>query len=945
VAKLVIREGARVGKEYVFPPRATSVMLGRAAESDLQVLDAQSSRRHAEIEVNGSRFTLRDLGSSNGTHINGRKVDSPAELRYGDRIRIGGTEIELVDDSADEGPPPEIPGHRILEKIGSGGMGTVYRAQQLSMDRVVALKILNERHSRDRAFIERFVREARAAGRLGHPNVIHVNDVGEAGGVHYFSMEYVDGTTVKRLLKEDGRLDLDKALDIVVQTARALKYAHDNGIVHRDVKPDNIMLTKEGIVKIADLGIAKTFDDSSSDASSKRIFGTPHYMSPEQALGKEIDARADIYSLGATFYHVLTGSTPFSGRTVMEVLKAHIEGNLPPVKGKAPDVPDSVVFIIERMMARRREKRYPTTAALIEDLERVQHDREVEIERLPDGESSIIPSAKRVSGRKPEGHGPRESAWRAHVLVALFFASTLGLGPLGVFLAWLLTNRTSSRKRAMVVGGVVSTTVVCLIGLFLLTVFVARGLGGVEGPDALFERASELRSEGRDSEAREEFRKLIVMYPASPQASLARAVLGERDGSGTHDVPPRDGDTGPVPGARPEDALERAEKLETEGDLERALEETRNCMAAFAADAAFVEKAKVVEKRLQAAMAEKNELAAREALARVDEFAAADPEDVEGLISQLEAVAETFAGTSTAKEAEARAKRLARKLAADRAEKARRDYERAQEGASAARARGDYDAAIAAYRAFAEAHPDSTREADAREAARALEDDVKTAFEKALAESNRSLAASRYKLARASLERFQKNYRSTKWNSEARQKIAVLDQAVRTAFDDEHEKVKPSLAAFNYDDAGIRYRLLASRFGGTPWAKYVEGRLKEIEAERDIHRELIRKINVICPTSPRSLPFPAPKVPENMAGLEWRVLKASQADVTLGAGPGNRTLRAARWEDFPAGHLLDLFEMFFPDPTREQHLALAYLCQERGLEARAREHLAAAAGE
>ena len=257
----------------------------------------------------------------------------------------------------------------------------------------------------------------------------------------------------------------------------------------------------------------------------------------------------------------------------------------------------------------------------------------------------------------------------------------------------------------------------------------------------------------------------------------------------------------------------------------------------------------------------------------------------------------------------------------------------------------DAFAAVAAYRAFIEEHPDSTQEGDAREAARALEDDVKSAFEKALAESNRSLAASRYKLARASLERFQKNYKSTKWNSEARQKIAVLDEAIGKAFDDEHEKVKPFLTAFNYDDAGIRYRLLALRFGGTPWAKFVEGRLKEIEAERGLHRELIRNINIICPTSPRSLPFPAPKVPENMADLEWRVLKASEADVTLGAGQGNRTLRATRWEEFPAEHLLDLFEMFFPDPTREQHLALAYLCQERGLDARAREHLAAAAGE
>ncbi len=396
MAKLVIREGARAGSEYVFPPRATNILLGRSAASDLQVLDPQSSRRHAEITIDGARFTLRDLGSSNGTMLNGRRIEGAGEITYGDRIQIGAWEIELVDDSAeDAGPLPEIPGHRLLEKIGVGGMGTVYKAQQLSMDRIVAVKILSTKFSRDGSFIGRFVREARAAGRLGHPNVIHVNDVGEAGGVHYFSMEYVDGITVKQMLKEHGRLGVDQALDIILQTGRALKYAHDNGIIHRDVKPDNIMINKEGIVKIADLGIAKTFDDSSSDDGQKRVFGTPHYMAPEQALGKEIDARADIYSLGATFYHILTGSTPFSGKTVVEVLKAHIEGNLPAVHEKAPDCPEAVVFIVERMMARQRDKRYPSTGDLIGDIERVQHDREAEIERLPAGESSVIPSVRR----------------------------------------------------------------------------------------------------------------------------------------------------------------------------------------------------------------------------------------------------------------------------------------------------------------------------------------------------------------------------------------------------------------------------------------------------------------------------------------------------------------------------------------------------------------------
>src|SRR6185436_17996512 len=188
-----------------------------------------------------------------------------------------------------------------------------------------------------------------------------VHDISRANGRHYFSMEFIDGPSVKETLKLEKKLDVNRALDIALQAAKALEFAHENRIVHRDIKPDNIMITREGIVKIADLGIAKTFEEAAPSAKEhRRIMGTP------------IDHRVDIYSLGATFYHTVTGSTPFTGSTAHEVLKAHIQESLPPIQDLNPSIPDPVCFVIERMMAKLPEKRYANMSKVIEDIERVQ---------------------------------------------------------------------------------------------------------------------------------------------------------------------------------------------------------------------------------------------------------------------------------------------------------------------------------------------------------------------------------------------------------------------------------------------------------------------------------------------------------------------------------------------------------------------------------------------
>ena len=396
MAKLVLRTGANAGTEY--PIKDAKFTMGRRSQSDVPVGDVKCSREHAQIVDQGGVLYLQDL-SRNGTMLNEKpalKTEPGSPMKFGDKVKIGDTVYELIDEKS-EPVAIDIPGYTIMEKVGAGGMGSVYKAKQISMDRIVALKVLNERYSNNAEFVDRFIREARAAGKLNHPNVIHVHDISRANGRHYFSMEFIDGPSVRELLKKDKRIEVNKALDIVMQAAKALEFAHENRIVHRDIKPDNLMLTREGIVKIADLGIAKTFEEggiSGVGQKDRGVLGTPHYMAPEQAMGKAIDHRADIYSLGATFYHMITGSTPFSGASAQDILKAHVQTSLSPIQDLNDKVPDPVCFVIERMMAKLPEKRYQNMSRLIEDIERIQSGQVKGIERIAATDSSVLRTVK-----------------------------------------------------------------------------------------------------------------------------------------------------------------------------------------------------------------------------------------------------------------------------------------------------------------------------------------------------------------------------------------------------------------------------------------------------------------------------------------------------------------------------------------------------------------------
>ena len=281
--------------------------------------------------------------------------------------------LETTNDDSMYQPAQQIPGFQILSRLGQGAMATVFEAKQISLDRTVAIKVLPKRLSENREFVDRFYREGRAAARLNHPNIVQAIDVGEAGGYHYFVMEYVDGNTVYEGLANGKRYNESEALSIVLQVARALEHSHARGFIHRDVKPKNIMITKDGVVKLADMGLAREVSDyETAEAEAGRAYGTPYYISPEQIRGEiNIDFRADIYSLGATLYHMVTGKVPFEASTPSAVMHKHLKEPLVPADHVNVDLSSGIGEIVEVMMAKRRADRYSSTTELIVDIEAV----------------------------------------------------------------------------------------------------------------------------------------------------------------------------------------------------------------------------------------------------------------------------------------------------------------------------------------------------------------------------------------------------------------------------------------------------------------------------------------------------------------------------------------------------------------------------------------------
>lgn len=308
---------------------------------------------------------------------------------------------------------------KLIKKLGQGGMGEVYEAHQISLDRKVAFKTLSKKLASKESFVKRFYREARLMAKIDHPHVVRAFAVDEAAGIYYVAMEFIDGRSLHDWMKKIGRLSIPDALHIALRCAEAMEYAHESNIIHRDLKPDNVLITKSGIVKVADFGLAKVLDDDLSMTQSGTGLGTPYYMPPEQARNaKYVDGRSDIYALGGMLYHCVTGTHAFQGDSTLELITAKEKGVFKAARRVNPEVPERLNLIIDKTLAKDPRHRYQTCTELIADLESLQMDADVlsfiDTSSLP---PSATARASRHSSRSQRlssrGSGESDSARRA----------------------------------------------------------------------------------------------------------------------------------------------------------------------------------------------------------------------------------------------------------------------------------------------------------------------------------------------------------------------------------------------------------------------------------------------------------------------------------------------------------------------------------------------------
>ena len=383
-------------------PRAGKLVIGSDPDRAGFVLESRGvADVHCAIgRIKSGGWAIMDLGSDAGTWVNDERVET-RRVVAGDEVRVGDATLRVVRAStleagptraAEAAAPPsqgaataagqgaaedrtapggrELGGYRLEKQLGRGAMGDVHLAVQTSLDRRVALKVLKPALARDARFVERFQREARAAARLNHPNIVTAYDVGEDGGAHFLSLEYMEGGSLQSRLRSAGRLPWPMALDAVIDAAKGLVYAEGRGIVHRDIKPDNLMLGADGEVKIADLGLAVQVEQEDGvDGERGKVFGTPHFLAPELLRGEKPTTSSDLYALGTTAYQLIAGRTPFDGADPKRIARAILDGEAPPLGGVVVGVPAPVERIVHRLMAKDPSERPASAREALEELE------------------------------------------------------------------------------------------------------------------------------------------------------------------------------------------------------------------------------------------------------------------------------------------------------------------------------------------------------------------------------------------------------------------------------------------------------------------------------------------------------------------------------------------------------------------------------------------------
>lgn len=334
--------------------------------------------------------------------------------------------------------------YEILEEIGQGGMGIVYKARCHLLNRLVAIKILRPEFSHDEEFIKRFKYESQSAASLSHPNIVSIYDVGNDGDIYYIVMEYVKGKTLKQLIREsNGPLPLDKVLSITSQVLRALDNAHRHNIIHRDIKPHNILLTEDGIAKVTDFGIAKAASDYTL-TYNKNIIGTAQYFSPEQAKGGIVDEKSDIYSLGIVMYEMLTGKVPFEGDSPISVALKHIEENLIPPSQINPDIPRGVEEIVMKATEKDLSRRYTNASGMLADINKFVSDpvnfRIKKIEE--DAPTKIIPVAEYEKARATREANDNKKHSRILPIIATTLIALIIIGGVAMATLYFINRQT-----------------------------------------------------------------------------------------------------------------------------------------------------------------------------------------------------------------------------------------------------------------------------------------------------------------------------------------------------------------------------------------------------------------------------------------------------------------------------------------------------------------------